>query len=284
MWLHLLFMTQIGKINRLPVLEISQFGAFLDGENLGKILLPKRYVSGELKIGDEINVFIYLDSDDRLVATTERPKVMINQFAWLRVASVTNIGAFLDWGLPKDLLVPFREQKQKMQEGKSHLVYVYLDDATKRIVASAKIEKFLDNVSPNYKPGEKVELLIVGPTDLGYKSIINHAHTGLIYSNEIKSPLKAGQKTTGYIKRIREDEKIDISLDALGLNAIENNSQKLLTEMAQNNGFLPLTDKSAAEEIKLTLGMSKKAFKKAAGMLYKKRKIIMEEDGIRLIR
>jgi hypothetical protein len=276
-------MTQIGKINRLPVLEISQFGAFLDGENLGKILLPKRYVSGELKIGDEINVFIYLDSDDRLVATTERPKVMINQFAWLRVASITNVGAFLDWGLPKDLLVPFREQKQKMQEGKSYLVYVYLDDATKRIVASAKIEKFLDNVSPNYKPGEKVELLIIGPTDLGYKAIINHAHTGLIYNNEIQSPLKAGQRTTGYIKRIREDEKTDLSLDALGLNAVEDNSQKLLTEMAQNNGFLPLTDKSKAEEIRLTLGISKKAFKKAVGMLYKKRKIIMEEDGIRLI-
>ncbi|MDK2841661.1 MAG: uncharacterized protein PWQ17_1166 [Anaerophaga sp.] len=277
-------MTQIGKINRLAVLEISQFGAFLNGDNLGKILLPNRYVSEKLKIGDEINVFIYLDSDDRLVATTEKPKAMINQFAWLRVASITNVGAFLDWGLPKDLLVPFREQKQKMQEGKSYLVYVYLDDATKRIVASAKIEKFLDNVSPNYKPGEKVELLIVGPTDLGYKAIINQAHTGLIYSNEIKSPLKEGQKATGYIKRIRDDEKTDISLEPLGLNAIEDNSQKLLTEMAQNNGFLPLTDTSAAEEIKLTLGMSKKAFKKAVGMLYKKRKIIMEEDGLRLIR
>ncbi|MGQ1891104.1 CvfB family protein [Thermophagus sp. OGC60D27] len=277
-------MVQIGKINQLTVTEISQFGAFLDGGNLGKILLPKRYTHSGIKPGTTQKVFIYLDSDDRLVATTETPKVMIDRFAFLKVVAVTPVGAFLDWGLQKDLLVPFREQKQKMQEGHSYLVYTYLDDATKRIVASAKIDKFLDNVSPQFQPGEKVDLLIIGSTNLGVKAIINQTHSGLIYNDEINEALNTGQRITGYIKRIREDDKIDLSLSAIGINAIEENARQLLHKLEQNSGFLPVTDHSSPQEIKLVLKMSKKAFKKAAGSLYKQKKINMEKDGIRLIR
>jgi predicted RNA-binding protein (virulence factor B family) len=276
-------MIQIGQYNRLPIVEQSQFGAFLDGGNLGNILLPKRYLKKNIKKGQLFNVFIYLDSEDRLVATTEKPKVKVGEFAFLKVSAVTGVGAFLDWGLPKELLVPFREQKQKMQEGKKYLVYVYLDDATKRIVASAKIEKFLDNVSPQYEPGEKVELTIIGCTDLGYKAIINNLHSGLIYKNETRSTLKEGEKTTGFIKRIREDEKIDLSLFPLGAEAMKDNSLQLLKKLKENNGFLPLTDKSDPSEVQLIMEISKKAFKKAAGILYKQGKIVFEEDGIRIV-
>ncbi len=277
-------MIQIGQITKLPVLELSQFGAFLDGNNLGSILLPNRYVTENLKPGDSVDVFIYLDSEDRLVATTETPKAKVGEFAFLEVTDVTGFGAFLNWGLSKDLLVPFREQKQKMQIGQSVLVYIYLDDETKRIVASAKIEKFLDNVSPQYKPGEKVNLMVIGSTDLGYKAIINQTHEGLLYYNEIHVPLEPGQQSVGYIKQIREDEKIDISLDPIGYDAISDISEQLLTKIEQNNNFLPLTDHSKPEDIRATLGISKKAFKKAIGALYKQGKIKFEEEGIRRIK
>lgn len=276
-------MTEIGQNNQLKVVEASQFGAFLDGDNLGSILLPNRYVPENLKPGDTIDVFIYLDSEDRLVATTETPKARVGDFAFLNVSAVTNIGAFLDWGLQKDLLVPFREQKLKMEEGRSYLVYIYLDDNTKRIVASAKVEKFLDNVSPAYQPGEKVDLLIIGPTDLGFKAIVNLKHTGLIYKNEIYVDLTTGQQTVGYIKKIRSDDKIDLSLDPLGYEAIGDISDQILKKIEQNENFLPLTDHSSPDEIRSTLSISKKAFKKAIGALYKQGKIKIEEKGIRKI-
>lgn len=277
-------MIRIGQYNKLKVAELSQFGAFLDGGNLGNILLPNRYTDENLKPGMEIKVFIYLDSEDRLIATTEKPKAKVGDFAYLTVSAVTNVGAFMDWGLAKELLVPFREQKVKMQEGEKHLVYVFLDDATKRIVASAKIEKFLDNTSPKYEPGEQVDLIIAGETEIGYKAIIGQTHSGLIYKNEAKEQIQTGAKTTGYIKRIREDEKIDLSLTPLGMQAIKDNSSLLLTRLDQNNGFLPLTDHSKPEEIKLLLGISKKAFKKSVGILYKQGKITLEKDGIQRVR
>lgn len=277
-------MIQIGQSNQLPVVEISQFGAFLDGGNLGNILLPNRYLTNAMKPGETITVFVYLDSEDRLVATTETPKVKTGEFAYLKVSAVTNVGAFLDWGLSKDLLVPFREQKQKMQEGQSYLVYCYLDDATKRIAASAKIEKFADNISPKYEQGEKVNLIIAGQTDLGYKAIINQTHTGLLYQNEVHCDLKPGQSTIGYIKQIRDDEKIDLSLDPIGYDAISDISDQLLTKLEQNDGFLALSDHSKPEEIRAMLGISKKAFKKATGALYKQGKIIFEENGIKRVR
>ncbi len=276
-------MDQIGQTTQLTIREISQYGAFLESENLGSILLPKRYLTESMKAGTEVTVFIYLDSEDRLVATTETPKVKVGEFAWLDVLDVTEIGAFLDWGLSKDLLVPFREQKQKMQPGKKYLVYAYLDDATKRIVASAKIEKFLDNISPQYTPGDKVNLIINDMTDLGYKAIVDHTFSGLLYHNETDVVLEKGQKTIGYIKRIREDEKLDLSLTPLGQEAITDNSQKILQKISENNDFLPLTDNSTPEAIKSELGISKKAFKKAIGQLYKQGLIALEKTGIRKI-
>jgi predicted RNA-binding protein (virulence factor B family) len=276
-------MIQIGQNSQLPVVEISQFGAFLDGGNLGNILLPNRYVPEDAKPGDEINVFIYLDSEDRLVATTETPKAKVGEFAFLTVSDVTQVGAFLDWGLLKDLLVPFREQKQKMQEGQTHLVHVYLDDATKRIVSSAKIERFLDNVSPKYETGEKVDLIIIHQTDLGYKAIVNQTHTGLLYENEIHIPLKPGQQITGYIKQVREDEKIDLSLDPIGYDAITGISADLMALLEEGNGFVPLNDQSSPDEIRAAMGISKKAFKKATGALYKQGKIKFEANGIRKV-
>lgn len=274
-------MIQIGQYNTLPVAEMSQFGAFLDGGNLGNILLPNRYVEEGLNPGREIKVFIYLDSEDRLVASTEKPLVTVGQFGFLEVNDVTGVGAFLDWGLPKDLLVPFREQKQKMIQGKKYLVFVYLDDETNRIVASAKIERFLDNVSPNYKPGDKVDLIIISSTDLGYKAIINQTHTGLIYRDQTDQIPETGQKMMGYVVRIREDEKIDLSLNPIGAEGIKDNVDQLWNKMDQNNGFLPFNDNSNPEEIKTALKMSKKAFKKAAGALYKQGKIVIEDKGIR---
>ncbi len=274
-------MIEIGQTSKLTVVEMSQFGAFLDGDNLGNILLPNRYVTEGLKPGDEVEVFIYLDSEDRLVATTERPFAKVGQFAFLKAVAETPVGAFLDWGLPKNLLVPFREQKIKIKEGQSYLVYVYLDDATKRVVASSKIEKFTGNVSPDYQPGDEVELIIAAKTDLGYKAIINHRHMGMIYSNEIFSPIHMGQQTVGYIKQVREDEKIDLSLQPLGYEAIDSVAHKILETLRLSNGFLPLTDASSPQAIALTLGISKKVFKKAVGALYRQRLITIEADGLR---
>jgi hypothetical protein len=276
-------MPRIGKINTLTIQETSPHGLYLDGETLGSILLPNRYVPAGSKPGETLEVFIHLDSEDRLVATTEKPAAQVGEFALLKVAAITNIGAFLDWGLSRDLFVPFREQRQKMEEGRNYLVYVYLDDETKRIAASAKIEKFLDNVSPPYKPGDKVDLTIIGPTDIGYKAIINNTHTGLIYKNETETPFKTGERMPGYIKRIRGDEKIDLATQPLGLDAIKDISEQLLARLRENQGFLPLTDHSSPEEIKLLLGVSKKAFKKATGTLYKQGKIRLEKEGLRLV-
>lgn len=277
----LCFMIEIGQTSKLTVVEMSQFGAFLDGDNLGNILLPNRYVTEGLKPADEVEVFIYLDSEDRLVATTEQPFVKVNQFAFLKAVAETPVGAFLDWGLPKNLLVPFREQKMKMKEGQSYLVFVYLDDATKRIVASSKIEKFTGNVSPDYQPGDKVDLIIATKTDLGYKAIINHKHMGMLYSNEIFSPIQMGQQTPGYIKQVREDEKIDLSLQPPGYEAIDGVAHKILATIRLNNGFLPLTDSSSPQAISAALGISKKVFKKAVGALYRQRLITIEVDGLR---
>ncbi|MGM0375513.1 MAG: CvfB family protein [Bacteroidota bacterium] len=276
-------MPQIGQVNTLTIKDSSPHGFYLDGEALGNILLPNRYTPEAKKTGDQIKVFIYLDSEDRLVATTETPLAKVGEFAFLRASAINKVGAFLDWGLPKDLFVPFREQKQKMKEGNRYLVYVYLDDATKRIVASAKIEKFLDNVSPAFKPGEKVDLVIIEATDIGYKAIINNTHTGLIYKTQASRPFEPGEHTAGYIIRIRSDEKIDLSPEPVGYQAIDGISGQLLEKIKANRGFLPLTDQSSPKEVQLMLGISKKTFKKAIGALYKQGKIRLENDGIQLL-
>jgi len=275
-------MAQIGKVNCLKVLRKVSIGYYLDGETLGELLLPKRYAPPDLKEDDELTVFIYLDSEDRLIATTQMPYAKIGDFAMLKVVSIEKVGAFLDWGLPKDLLVPFREQQEKMEKGKNYLVHLYLDDNTKRIVASSKIDKYVDNIPPNYKSGEEVELIIAYKTDLGYKAIINNLHTGVLYNNQIFTTLHTGQKIKGYINKVREDDKIDLLLEKPGYKKIDDLSQKVYEILKNNDGFLSVSDKTDPETIVNLFNMSKKSFKQSIGVLYKNRIINIEENGIRL--
>lgn len=276
-------MAEIGKINHLYVVKEVDFGIYLDGGDLGEILMPKRYVPEGTQAEDTIDAFIYLDSEDRLVATTEKPLAMVEEFALLEVVSVSQVGAFMNWGLPKDLFVPFREQRQPMEEGKKYLVYVYLDKNSKRIAASSKIENYLDNIPVDYDEGEEVDLIIVNETDLGYNAIIDNSHLGVLYKNEVFQPLTAGDKVQGFIKKIRTDGKIDLSLVKAGYEKISEFADKIVAELEKHNGFLPYTDKSSPEEIYKAFKFSKKNFKAAVGALYKKRIITLEENGIRLV-
>lgn len=277
-------MAEIGKINHLYVVKEVDFGIYLDGGDLGEILMPKRYVPEGTQAEDTIDAFIYLDSEDRLVATTEKPLAMVEEFALLQVVSVTPVGAFMNWGLPKDLFVPFREQRQPMEEGKKYLVYVYLDKNSKRIAASSKIENYLDNIPVDYDEGEDVDLIIVNATDLGYNAIIDNSHLGILYKNEVFQPLNPGDKVQGFIKKIRTDGKIDLSLVKAGYEKISEFADKIIAELEKHNGFLPLTDKSTPDEIYKAFKFSKKNFKAAVGALYKKRIITLEENGIRLLK
>lgn len=276
-------MAEIGKINHLEVVKEVDFGIYLDGGDLGEILMPKRYVPEGTMPGDQLDAFIYLDSEDRLVATTEKPFAMVEEFALLEVVSVTPVGAFLNWGLPKDLFVPFREQRQPMEEGKKYLVYVYVDTNTKRIAASSKIEQYLDNIPVDYDPDEEVDLIIVNETDLGYNAIIDNSHFGILYKNEVFQPLNPGDRVQGYIKKIRTDGKIDLRLEKIGYEKISSFVDRIIAELQKNKGFLPLTDKSSPEDIYQTFKISKKNFKAAIGALYKKRFIALEDNGIRLL-
>lgn len=276
-------MAEIGKINHLEVVKEVDFGIYLDGGDLGEILMPKRYVPEGTMPGDHLDAFIYLDSEDRLVATTEKPLAMVEEFALLEVVSVTPVGAFLNWGLPKDLFVPFREQRQPMEEGKKYLVYVYLDTNSKRIAASSKIEHYLDNIPVDYDIDEDVDLIIVNETDLGYNAIIDNSHLGVIFKNEVFQTLNPGDKVQGFIKKIRTDGKIDLCLQKAGYEKISSFVDRIIAELQKNKGFLPLTDKSSPEEIYQTFKISKKNFKAAIGALYKKRFIELEENGIRLL-
>jgi uncharacterized protein len=273
---------KIGRVNRLKVLRIVPIGAILDGDTLDDILLPTRYVPRGLKESEEVDVFIYLDSEDRIIATTETPLVMVGEFACLDVVSVSTVGAFLDWGLMKDLFVPFREQNVKMEEGKHYVIHVYLDDDTKRIAASSKVNNYLDNVSPNYSAGDEVDLLIYGKTELGYKAIINNLHSGILYHNQVFRTLNYGQKVKGYINKVREDDKIDLLLDKPGYEKTDSQSQDVLNMLKMKGGYMAVTDKSDPDEINRIFGMSKKNFKKALGALYKNRLILIEDDGIRI--
>ncbi|GAF03890.1 CvfB family protein [Saccharicrinis fermentans] len=277
-------MTEIGKYNVLRVVKDLDFGLYLDGgEDLGEILLPRRYVPVNCSVDDELEVFIYLDSEDRLIATTEMPEATVGEFAFLEAVSVGKVGAFLDWGLPKDLLVPFREQKMDMEKGKKYVVYIYLDDESRRIAASSKIEKFLDNLPPEYAEGQEVDLMIFHQSELGYKAIVNGTHTGMLYDNEVFRNLKRGDKMKGFIKKVREDDKIDLVLEKPGYGKVDGIAQSLLSRLEKANGFMDMTDKSPADEINRRLGISKKNFKKAVGALYKQKMIAIEEDGIRLL-
>lgn len=274
-------MVEIGKYNTLRVVKELDFGLYLDGDKLGEILLPRRYVPMNVQIDDELEVFIYLDSEDRIIATTEMSYAQVGDFAFLRCTSTNRIGAFLDWGLAKDLLVPFREQKVKMSEERSYIVYVYLDMESQRIVATAKINKYLDNTIPEYELNQEVQLLVSQRGDLGFSVIINNEHSGLLYFNEIFQEVNVGDQMTGYIKNVREDDKIDVSLQPVGyVKLIDPLSQHILSILEQNEGFIPLSDKSSSLAIEDTFSCSKKSFKKAIGLLYKQRLILISEAGI----
>ena len=276
-------MVNIGKYNTLKVLKEVDFGVYLDGESEGEILMPIRYVPKNCQPGDMVDVFLYLDSEDRPIATTEKPYAQVGEFAMLRVKSVNKIGTFLDWGIMKDLLVPFREQKVTMIEGRSYLVYIHVDEESKRIVASAKLNKFLDKTVPEYVVGQEVDLVIESETDLGYKAIVNNLHWGILYENEVFEQLAKGIKMKGYIKKIRTDNKIDLSLQPLGYVKVDPITQMILDELKKAGGFIAVSDKSEAEEVYRVFGISKKTFKQAVGSLYKKRLITIGTEGIRLI-
>lgn len=280
---HSITMAEVGKWNKLKVLKGLDFGFYLDAHELGEILLPIRYVPKDCKMGDEIDVFIYFDSEDRVIATTDKPFAQVGDFALLEVVAVNDIGAFLDWGLMKDLFVPFREQKQKMEVGRSYVVYIYIDEMNGRIVGSAKVENFLDKTPPVFKEGQEVDLIIFTQTDIGYKAIVNNTHTGMLFDTDVFRTLHRGEHTKGYIKKIREDQKIDLVLDKPGYDKVDEISKKILDKLKAENGFIALSDKSPADDIYDTFGISKKTFKKAIGALYKARMITLEEDGIRVI-
>lgn len=276
-------MVEIGKINTLDINRETENGVYLDGRELGEILMPQKFVTDADKEAGYATVFIYTDSEDRLVATTETPIAMADEFAMLKVVATTKFGAFLDWGLPKDLLVPFGEQKAPMEEGRSYLVYIYLDLQTNRVIGSAKLDKHLDNTPPEYEVGDEVELIIADETDLGYKAIVNQEHWGMLYKNQVYQSLSKGQKTKGYVNKVREDEKIDLLLEKPGYEKVDAISEKILNELKENRGFMAVSDKSSPEMIKAMFGISKKNFKKAIGTLYRKRIIRFDSDGIRLV-
>ncbi len=274
-------MLNIGKINTLKITRRVDFGVYLDGHEYGEILLPGKYVPTDSIIGSEIEVIVYLDSEDRLIATTESPLAMVGEFCMLKTIMVTPVGAFLDWGLAKDLLVPFREQKQKMVRGKRYLVFIYIDEATDRIVASSKLDKFLSPPPSKLRSGDEIEALIAEKTDLGYKVIINNSYPGMLYKNELFREIKVGQRIPAYIKKIREDEKIDVSLHPPGFKKVNDITDVILTVLKSNGGFMPVNDKTAPDEIYSLFGVSKKTFKKALGVLYKEKRIFITNEGIK---
>ena len=276
-------MLQIGNYNTLRITKLVSFGVYLDGGDGKEILLPTRYVPKDAKVDDEVQVFIYHDNEGRLIATTLHPKAVVGEFAFMRVKSVNSTGAFLDWGLMKDLLVPFKEQKMAMREGKWYLVYVHLDHLTGRIVASARVEKFLGNVPPEYESNQEVDLLVADDTEIGYKVIVNDLHWGMIYHNQVFQRLEKGERLKGYVKGVREDDKLDISLQPLGYQRVDGISQRIFEALQMKDGYLPVHDKSDPEEIYSLFRCSKKAFKQAIGSLYKQHRIRMEADGIRLL-
>jgi len=276
-------MIEIGKYNDLEILRETSIGLYLgtaDGED---VLLPNKYCPGKYNTGDTLRVFVYPDNEGRKIATTLIPKVLVNEFAFLQVKAIEPVGAFLDWGLDKDLFVPHREQIDSMNQGQSYLVYMYLDEETNRLAATQKVDKYLDNETITVEEGDKVDLWIWKKTDLGYKVVINEQHEGLIYHNEFFTDVNYGDQETGYIKKIREDQKIDVTLRPIGYKKVEPNADHIMQRLQQVGGYLDLHDKSDPDEIRDRLEMSKKTFKKAIGRLYSEDLIRIEDDGIYLV-
>ena len=276
-------MIELGRKNNLEILRDTSVGLFLGDEEGNDVLLPNKYVPAEYEIGAKITVFCYLDYDERPVATTLEPDIMLGEFRLLQVAEVNEFGAFMQWGLEKHLLVPFREQRVKMKEGQWYVVHCYLDDRSGRLVASNKLDRFLSNDTIDLKEWEQVDLVVTRQTDLGWEVIVNEKHKGLVYFNEVFKPINIGDVIPGCIKTIRKDNKLDISLQPLGAKVLEPAANKIYEVLVERGGFLGLHDKSAPEEIRDVFQMSKKTFKKGLGTLYKERKIKIESDGISLL-
>lgn len=272
---------KLGQLNRLVVKKSVEFGVYLDGREWGEILLPKRYVPATADIGSSLEVFLYLDSEDQLIATTESPKVMVGQVALLEVVAVTRVGAFLNWGLKKDLLVPFAEQQVPLQVGHKVMVYCYVDRSN-RIVASTKLDKFLGKSSAQYQAGEAVSIVVTDITDLGYKVVVDQQHIGLLYKNEVFKPLRRGWRDTAYVNKVREDGRIDLRLQKSSHQTASSLTEQILARLAANNGSLALSDKTSPELIYQAFGVSKKVFKQALGALLKQDKIVIAPDHIRL--
>jgi len=266
----------------MSVVRTAEQGYYLDGQGADDILLPTSYIPQGTQIGDTVEVFVYRDSEDRLIATTLKPFAMVGEFASLEVVSTSGFGAFLDWGLPKDLMVPFREQQHKMREGTNYVVYVYLDESTDRVVATSRLARWLNKSPITYSTGDVVDIMVFDETDLGFKAIINGKHTGILYENEVFQAIRIGDKLKAYIKKIRTDGKIDLSLQQGAVEVINEVCDTILKELEEAGGYLAFTDKTPATVIYAKFGVSKKNFKKALGMLYKQRAVILEEEGIRV--
>jgi predicted RNA-binding protein (virulence factor B family) len=273
-------MIELGNYNTLKIIRETGVGLFLGDDDVDDLLLPSKYVPANFKIGDDINVFCYLDNEERPIATTLHPLIKRNTFGYLRVAEVNDFGAFLDWGLEKHLLVPFREQQTKMNEGNSYVVFCYLDEKTFRLVASSRLNKFVKSEDISLTPNEEVDLLVSRQSELGWDVIINNTYQGLVFANEVFQPIKVGATLKGYVKKIRKDNKIDIVLKPIGYSGLEPAANQIFEQLELAGGYISLHDKSSPEEIQEMFGMSKKTFKKAIGSLYRDRKIEIKIDGI----
>lgn len=276
-------MLALGKYHELIITRQTDNGLYLRDTDGTEVLLPNAYVPENFDFEDKIRVFVYLDSEERPVATTLRPHAVVGDFAYLRVKDISAHGAYLDWGILKDLFVPFREQLHPLEVGEHYIFYVYLDEATDRLAASTRLNRFFRRDVITVKEGEEVDLLIGHATDLGYNVVINNLHRGLLYKNEVFKKIKPGDRMKGYIKRVRPDGKTDVTIRKKGVEQVGGSAQIILKKLRESGGFLPLHDKSKPEEIRQKLEMSKKNFKKAIGGLYKRRLIEIEERGIKLV-
>ena len=277
-------MAILGKRNTLSIVRESTPGLYLDGGALGEILLPGRYIPANLKPKDKLDVFVYRDSEDRLVATTEIPHATVGEFAAMKVVSINErVGAFLDWGLAKDLLLPFREQEKPARVGQKVVVFVYLDPKSQRIVASARLHRHLSQERPLYRNSQPVELLITGASPLGYQAIVENSHSGLLYRDNITTPLQIGQRLKAFVRNIRPNDQIDLSLDASGYKRVAPLTDQIVQALEKNGGKLTFDDDSSPEAIRQKFGVSKQAFKQALGKLYKARRISFQKPGIQLL-
>ncbi len=277
-------MIEIGKYNELEILRQTSVGLYLGDDSGEDVLLPQKYCPKICKLGDTLKVFVYLDQQERKVATNIVPKILLHDFALLEAVAVANVGVFMDWGMEKDLMVPYREQRQKMEEGRWYIVYLDIDQKTNRLYATNKIERYLSNEELTVVKDDAVDLMVMHKSDMGYNVIVNKKHKGLIFDNEVFRDLNVGDKLKGFVKNIREDNKIDISLQRIGYeNFNDDNMQKIYQSLLDNGGSISITDKSTPDEIYDEFGISKKAFKKSLGALYKARKVSIDKGSVTLI-